>query len=491
MPRSASLRTSLAFVAIGLACLAFADLAVTTLHPWRELGRFAWGLVTPSFQDAGTLALALGKTVAFALLGVAAGSVTGMALALIYHRRLVRVTAAFVRAVHELFWALLFLQFLGLNAITGLLAIALPYAGIFAKVYAEILEEGDRSAEQAVPGGTGKLSRFFFARVPEVWCHIRTYTVYRVECGLRTSAVLGFVGLPTLGFYLDSAFLQGDYSRVGALLLLFYVLIALIRVWLRPWLVPVYLVLAPLLLGASLQVSMGNVTRFFTQDIVPLGLRDGFSWEALGTWTAELLTLQALPGAVSTVVLTQIALVATGGLTLAAFPLICRHFVGRSGRLLTHIVLVVGRSTPEYILAYIFLQLWGPSMLPAIVALALHNGAIIAHLIGRYADALQLRPDNPRSPLLRYGYEVVPRVYNQFLAFLFYRWEIIMRESAILGILGIHTLGFYIDSAVQNLRMDHMVALLLITAFLNLGIDAASRTIRAHLRLRTTPSYEA
>ena len=29
------------------------------------------------------------------------------------------------------------------------------------------------------------------------------------------------------------------------------------------------------------------------------------------------------------------------------------------------------RSTPEFVLAYLFLQLWGPSMLPAIVALAL------------------------------------------------------------------------------------------------------------------------
>ena len=32
--------------------------------------------------------------------------------------------------------------------------------------------------------------------------------------------------------------------------------------------------------------------------------------------------------------------------------------------------------------------------------------------------------------------------------FLFYRWEIILRESAILGILGVYTLGFYVDSAM-------------------------------------------
>jgi hypothetical protein len=45
----------------------------------------------------------------------------------------------------------------------------------------------------------------------------------------------------------------------------------------------------------------------------------------------------------------------------------------------------------------------------------------------------------------RYLYEVLPHIYGQFLAFLFYRWEIMMRESATLGILGIYTLGFFID----------------------------------------------
>ena len=98
------------------------------------------------------------------------------------------------------------------------------------------------------------------------------------------------------------------------------------------------------------------------------------------------------------------------------------------------------RSTPEFILAYVLLQLWGPSMLPAIVALSLHNGAIIGHLIGRFSDEVRLRPDSPRG-LNLYGFDIVPRVYGQFLAFLFYRWEVIMRETAILGILGIATLG--------------------------------------------------
>ena len=95
-----------------------------------------------------------------------------------------------------------------------------------------------------------------------------------------------------------------------------------------------------------------------------------------------------------------------------------------------------------------------------------------------------LRPDSPEGINL-YTYEVVPRIYRQFLAFLFYRWEVIMRETAILGILGIATIGFYIDSAFADLRYDKALLLIIITAVLNLGIDVLSRTIRSRLRLQT------
>ena len=134
--------------------------------------------------------------------------------------------------------------------------------------------------------------------------------------------------------------------------------------------------------------------------------------------------------------------------------------------------------------AFILLLLWGPSMLPAIVALALHNGAIIAHLVGRYSDQLALRQEAPLG-LNRYGYEVVPRIYGQFLAFLFYRWEVIFRETAILGVLGVATLGFYIDSAIQDIRLDRAMLLIVITALINLLIDWVSRWIRSRLRLNS------
>jgi len=490
---SPTFNTSLAFLASALVLLWFADLEVSTLDPWSELGRMALGAVTPDFLVLGTLGMALLMTVAFAFGGVALGAGVGFALAMIFHLRLVRLGCAFVRAIHELFWALIFLQVLGLSPLTGLLAIALPYAGTFAKVFSEILEESDQSPTKALPHGTSLVSGFFFARLPGAWEHLRNYSAYRMECGLRSSAVLGFVGLPTLGYHLESYFSQGAYSQAAALLILFYLLIATLRFWLRPRLLWVYGGVSLYLLYAPLNTSWANVTRFFTHDIIPAPLRgagwagisEGNTLSAVGNWSASLLRDQALPGALDTLVLTQIALVGTALVTLAWFPLVSRHFLGPVGRTVGHLFLVVVRSTPEYILAYLLLQMWGPSMLPAIVALALHNGAIIGHLIGRQSNQIELRPDAPRG-LDRYGFEILPRVYGQFLAFLFYRWEVIMRETAILGILGIQTLGFYVDSAIADIRTDRMMFLIGVIALLNIGVDAFSRNLRARLRLTTT-----
>ncbi|MDB3998371.1 ABC transporter permease [Litorivicinus sp.] len=482
-------RTSLWLLGIALVCVWLADLQIRSTAPWNELARFGRGLIQPDFATFDTAIVALTRTLAFAFTGVGVAAILGMGLALVFHYRVVRIFCAFVRSIHELFWALIFLQFFGLHPITGVLAIALPYAATFGRVYSEILEEGDRGAVDALSAHSGLISIFWYARVPDLWAHLTSYTSYRFECGMRSSAVLGFVGMPTLGFYLESAYGEGQYGEVGMLLVIFLVTIASLRFWVRPKLVILYLLAAPFFLGTGLPIVWGNATRFFTVDIIPSPLRNGEGIAGLASWLGELLWYQALPGIGTTLVLTQIALVGTGIVALLTFPLICRLFVDRFLQVPGHGLLIIGRSVPEYLLAYILLQLWGPSMLPAVVALVIHNGTIIGHLIGRQSSELKLRLDAVGG-FNRYIYEVIPRLYRSFLAFLLYRWEIIMRETAILGILGITTLGFYVDSAIQELRFDRAMILILITALLNIAVDSLARAIRRQLQLRTTPTTQ-
>jgi phosphonate transport system permease protein len=476
---------------VALAMLPFSDLAVSTRDPWAQVAKLLAGFLSPDLGGGGSLAWAVAYTVAFGLAGVFIGALSGLALATMHHWPFARGLAATLRAVHELFWALLFLQVFGPSAITGALAIALPYAGVFAKVYAGMLEEADHRPDEVLPPRTTTVSRFFYARLPMALAPFRIYTLYRLECGLRSSAVLGFVGLPTLGFELDAFFKIGQYQTVAGILLVYYLLIASIRLWLRPALVPVYVVGAFALLftlqGPPFHAE--NLIRFLTYEIVPAPLRNGdllrpSTWGEFAHWLSALLWMQALPGLWNTIIVTQMALAMTMIVALVSFPIIVPRLLGKLGSLGGHLLLVIGRSTPEYMLVYIFLQMLGPSMLPAVIALGLHNGAIIAHLIGRQADALtpNLRPDAPRGFNL-YSYEYVPRLYGNFLAYSFYRWEIILRESAIVGILGVRTLGYYIDSAIVEIRIDRALLLITVTVLATFAVDVIGRRLRQRFQL--------
>jgi phosphonate transport system permease protein len=478
---------------IALLCLGLADIEVTTLDPWSEIERIFLGAIGPDVPVLYTFRSALLNTLTFAFCGLALGVVWGTVLAFFFHLHAVRLFCAFVRAIHEIFWAFLFLPIVGLNPICGVLAIALPYSGIFAKVYAEILQEADRKPLRGLPQHTHPIARFFYGVLPVVYDDVANYTAYRFECALRSSAVLGFIGLPTLGFHLETAFREGLYGQAAVLLYAFYLLIVSLKYWLKPKLVGFYVGVSALLISTEISLSWENIVRFLGYEIVPWPMRrqgflDGTQEIALPLaplwdWGAKILAAEILPGLWNTVVLTQVVLVGTGLFTLLGFATLSRHFSPSPVRRLARWVMVVGRTTPEYILAYVFVLLWGPSMLPAIVAITLHNGAILAHLIAQRADLVPLRLDAPQRKANRYFFEILPRVYGQFLAFLFYRWEIIMRESALLGILGIYTLGFFIDSAISDDKLDKAVLLILCTALLNMGIDTISQQVRRHLRI--------
>ena len=250
------------------------------------------------------------------------------------------------------------------------------------------------------------------------------------------------------------------------------------RLWARPATVPLLLLASLLVLPAGLPAAhvVANLGRLFGHDIVPVPLRHAdlaslAPWQATAGWLLDLLRGQILPGVLDTLILSQVALVAMGLVSLLLFPLICRRFAGPVGRPLGRALLVVVRATPDYMLAYVLLQTLGPSMLPAIIALTVHNGAVVGYLMGRQADALSYRPDAPAGANL-YFYETLPRLYGQFLAYCLYRWEIILRESAIFGILGVTTLGFYVDAAISDLRLDVAIVLILATAALSMSVDA-------------------
>ena len=143
-------------------------------------------------------------------------------------RQALRWVMIVLRSVPELVWALVFVRVVGLGPTAGVLAIALTYGGMLGKVYAEILESADTHAsETLLRHGASRMQTLLYAVLPANATELTSYTVYRWECAIRSSVVLGFVGAGGLGQQLDNSMKMFNGSEVSTMLLVFIALVAL------------------------------------------------------------------------------------------------------------------------------------------------------------------------------------------------------------------------------------------------------------------------
>ncbi|MEM6795864.1 MAG: ABC transporter permease subunit, partial [Acidobacteriota bacterium] len=143
-----------------------------------------------------------------------------------------RLLIALMRSVHELLWAVLLLAAFGLNPLTAVLAIFIPYAGTLAKVFSEMLDEAPRDSAEALRSiGASPLQVFAFGLLPRALPDMIAYALYRFECALRSSAVLGFFGYPTLGYYIAASFENLHYGEVWTYLYTLLILVLAVDAW--------------------------------------------------------------------------------------------------------------------------------------------------------------------------------------------------------------------------------------------------------------------
>ena len=231
-------------------------LVLAEFEPWRLLdpgnlsvaagflGGFLPPVATPEFLAH--LARATLETLAIATAGIALAFAIAVPLAAVATRALsvarigpgpglrrgivvrtsVRALLTLLRAIPEIVWALLFVRALGLGPGAGVLALAVTYGGMLGKVYAEILESGDtRPARALLEAGSSRLGALVYALVPGAAQELASYTVYRWECAVRASVVMGFVGAGGLGQLMDQSMKMLNGGEASTILLVFFALV--------------------------------------------------------------------------------------------------------------------------------------------------------------------------------------------------------------------------------------------------------------------------
>lgn len=137
-----------------------------------------------------------------------------------------RAVLSVLRSIPEYVWAFMFVRAVGLGPFPGVLAIGVAYGGMLGKVYSEILEGvNPRPLETLHAAGASRLGVVLYGLVPQALPNVIAYTLYRWECAIRASAVLGFVGAGGLGQQIELSMRMFQFDEVLTLLGILFVLV--------------------------------------------------------------------------------------------------------------------------------------------------------------------------------------------------------------------------------------------------------------------------
>lgn len=540
---------------------------------WSLVGRFLVAAIHPDFSPEilkltleatlKTLAYAVCGTFFSVIIGFVGGilssevwwqSITGRARE---HRPygfpwlVVRAVLAIPRAIHELIWGLFFVNIFGLDPLVAILAIAIPFGTITAKVFSEILDETPRLPLLALlNSGVSPLTAFAYTLIPQAFLNLLSYSFYRLECSIRAAAVLGIIGAGGLGYQILLSLQSLRYEQMWTFLIALVLLSGLTDFWsalLRHRLgapsrldlnvlnlkkrkkpdiqsdpvVKASLFSAIILLIFSFWYVQADFSKIWlprTAKLLAGVIHDAFPPDP--SQLNQLFTLSA-----QTLAMSILAMAGAGfGGILLSFPA-AKNFLSPGGMLrsdnspsplkkgeteilaplfkggwgnltrfwatlsfvITRFLLLFLRAVPEPIWALIFLFILFPGILPGAIAMSLHNLGILGRLMAEVTENLDERPThslialgatNPQVFL----YSVLPRTLPRFVAYILYRWEVCIRATVIVGLVGAGGLGRLLTEQLSSFDYKGLLTTLIVFIALTFFVDLISAAVRRTLR---------
>ena len=428
---------------------------------------------------------------------------------------LARGALSVMRSVPELVWALLFVRAVGLGPAAGVLAIGVAYGGVIGKVFADLLEGVPRRAATALAAsGARPWAAFGLGLLPAARPLLASYALYRLDCALRASAVLGLVGAGGVGQQLELSLKMLRYDEVATYVIALFAVVASVDLasQLLRRRVAARRSLFPATRGAAARSAAGAALLLATagaaasvRELAPWTLLSrrslgGMAAFARSLWPPDLsprLLGELWPGALQTLAISVLgtALAAAGGIVLAVIaarplrrvaaetdgPL--RRGAATTAALLARSAMNLGRTLPELLWALALVLAIGLGPFAGALALGVHTAGVLGRL---YFEALEEVPTAPiaalrgagasRSGALLHG--VLPQVFPQLVAYTLYRWEVNIRASAVLGVVGAGGLGRDLKLALSWFDYPRAATLVLAILALVVAVDAASAAVR-------------
>ena len=166
--------------------------------------------------------------------------------------------------------------------------------------------------------------------------------------------------------------------------------------------------------------------------------------------------------------------------------LAAENLVGKATTLFVRQILNVLRAIPEVILAIAFIPLLGLTPMAGVMAITIGSIGTLGKLFAEVTESISANPVEAvdavgGSRMQRFRWGVVPQVLPEIASFILYRFEINVRASAVLGVIGAGGIGGTIAQTLQFKQFEVAGLGLIIVVVATIIVDIVSGAIRRRI----------
>ncbi len=367
-----------------------------------------------------------------------------------------------MRSLHELVWCLILMQIFGINQLVGILAISIPFTAINAKVIREQIDTiNSKSIKSLVLLKDNNLSALLTLIWHPILKTINNFGFYRIECTLRSTAILGLFGIGGIGTSLFLSFQTLNFREMWTYLWAFAFLTILVKEFTKKLKIK-NINLQILILFISIVCPILIYYFYISTDLIinylkiVLPVLEGFSF----------LSLKNIPdNYIESIFETIFLSFLATGIAISLPPSLLLISQNKNFIILLRIIAFWFRLIPPPIIILILLMFNEPSLSLAVITLGLHNAGITFKLLIENLD--QAEKSNyiamkslGSSNRVGWLYGLFAKQCNSYLSYCAYRSDILIRETSIVGLVGSIGLGWQLNEALSSFDWNHVFLIL-------------------------------
>ncbi len=377
--------------------------------------------------------------------------------------RIIRFFLTIIRSIHEVVWGILLMQIYGINFSIGIIAICIPYIAVNSKVFSEQLETIDyKSFESINQINASKFSSLLTIIWNPIINTFKNFGLYRLECSIRSTVILGLFGIGGIGTSIFLSFQTLNFREL----------------WTYLWSLAILIILSGLIFKKIKFNSTNKILSIFFIAVFFITILFSFSYFlyfifnnnfenfnsvfSLFKSSSDLGLFDFLKLVLETIILSLLST----GIAISLPPLVIGIFNNNTSEIFIKIFAFLLRLIPTPVILLILLTFNNPSLSLAALTLGLHNAGITSKLLftnlknqdrRNYIAMKSLGISKKTSWLLG----LFSQQAKSYLAYCAYRSDIIIRETAIVGVIGSVGLGWQLKESLSSFAWQEVTIVLI------------------------------